>query len=109
MLRVGFFASIAFNFLLAICYARFSISPKIWYAVVGYSLYLAFSMVSYFLTPPGYEHRGSLTADLFLCQYYGTTLWTMVIAYCYQELYSWELDDYDSKGRKVKGMKREDL
>ena len=67
MLRVGCFASIAFNFLLAICYAKCSISPKIRYAIGGYSLYLAFSLVAYMLMPPGYEHRGSLTADLFLC------------------------------------------
>ena len=33
----------------------------------------------------------------------------MVIAYSYRELYSWELDEYDSRGRRVKGMKREDL
>ena len=33
----------------------------------------------------------------------------MVIAYSYRELYSWELDEYDARGRRVKGMKREDL
>ena len=32
----------------------------------------------------------------------------MVIAYSYQELYSFEIEDKDSRGRPVKGMKRDD-
>ena len=51
MLRVGFYASIAFNFLLAICYAKCSIPPKIKFAIGGYSIYLAFSLTVYFMMP----------------------------------------------------------
>lgn len=59
------------------------------------------------MMPAGYENRGSLTADLFLCQYYATTLWTMFISYSHQEVYSYELDDFDEKGKPAKGFARE--
>ena len=93
------------------CYARCSIPPKIKYAIGSYTLYLAFSLFKYLMmTPAGlYEHRGSLAEDLFLCQYYAGTLWTMVVAYSFKELYSYELEDEDDRGRPAKGMKRDDL
>ena len=106
-MRIGFYGSIAFNFLMACCYAKCSIPPKSKYGLGGYLLYLAFSVTDYMFRPLGQENRGSLTADLFLCQYYATTLWTLVVAYSYTELYSYELEDIDEKGKLTKGLKRE--
>ena len=89
------------------CYARFSIPPKSKYALLGFIVYLAYSVADYMYRPLGHENRGSLLADLFLCQYYVTTLWTLVVAYSYTELYSFELEDIDDKGKLTKGLKRE--
>ena len=48
-MRIGFFCSIAFNFLMAFCYAKCSIPPKAKYGLFGYLLYLVFSGTVYML------------------------------------------------------------